>query len=989
MAALEFRLLGEVAVLHRGRAVDLGYARQRCVLAVLLVDAGRVVPVDALLDRVWADRQPRHARNALSGCVSRLRQVLGASGGEVQLRRAEGGYRLAVDLLSVDLHQFRGLVAQARATPDDEVALDRFEQALSLWRGTPFATVDTPWLCDMRIALNTERLAAVLDRNDLAQRLERHTHLLGELASWADAYPLDERLAGQFVHALYRSGRQADALRHYELIRSALADELGAASSPPLRELHRRILNADRCLAPHSSVTPANTNHPVPRQTSTPALVDYPLSGGTWDGITPTTDRVVNRRDTHAHRVARDVVLHLPDPVSASVRNDLPCDLADFAGHRTELARLTACEPNGTSAMVVHALDGMAGVGKTTLAVRAAHQLVDRYPDAQLFINLHGHTPSQPPVAPMAALYTLLKAIGVPNEEIPDDQDARAARWRAELASRKVLVLLDNAVDAAQVRPLLPGTAQSLALVTSRRRLVDLDATHVMSLDVLDEDDAVALFTGVLGGDRITDDADAVRDVVARCGHLPLAIRIAAARLRARPAWTVRHLADRLCEAHSPLSVLSAGDLSVSAALTLSYEHLDEARQRMFRLLGVHPGPDIDTGAAAALAAVHPTEASRLLESLVDDHLLQELTADRYQLHDLVRQHARTLALTNETDSARRDALRRVIDFYLYTAYRGSRLLDKQHPPINIGTPAAGCVPATHADDTAVMAWFDINHHNILAAQVTAVEAGWDTTVWHLAWTLDNFHYRRGYIHDNIAAWRTGLAATERLGDLAAQARAHRRLGLGHAPLGAHEQDAALHHLKRSLTLSEKIGDHIGHAGAHFVLGFAWTCRGNHQQALPHMTSARNMYRDLGDTKWEIRTLSMIGDCHTHLGHHNQARDYCETALDLCHQHGDVFGQANSLDSLGAIAVSTGQHTEALRRYEQALALWNELDNTYHQASTLAALGDTHRDLAQYEQARQSWHQAIDLYRNQNLEPTAAQIEQRLADLTKTGASAR
>jgi tetratricopeptide (TPR) repeat protein len=311
-------------------------------------------------------------------------------------------------------------------------------------------------------------------------------------------------------------------------------------------------------------------------------------------------------------------------------------------------------------------------------------------------------------------------------------------------------------------------------------------------------------------------------------------------------------------------------------------------------------------------------------------------------------------------------------------------MLDQQHPPIDIGTPATGCVPATLADDATAMAWFDANHHNVHAARATAEDAGWDTAVWQLAWTLDNFHYRRGYLHDNIASWLAGLAATERLGNLDAQARAHRRLGVVYAPLGTQELETALHHLKRSLTLSEKIGDHLGQAGAHFVLGFAETFRDNYRQALRHITDARNMYRDLGNSKWESRALSMMGACHTHLGHHNQASTYCESALKLCRQNNDIYGQADSLEHLGAIAVTTGRPIDALHHYEQALTFWRDVDNTYRQARVLTALGDTHRDLQHHEQARHAWEQAIDLYRSQNLEPATAQIEQRLADLTKS-----
>jgi tetratricopeptide (TPR) repeat protein len=277
------------------------------------------------------------------------------------------------------------------------------------------------------------------------------------------------------------------------------------------------------------------------------------------------------------------------------------------------------------------------------------------------------------------------------------------------------------------------------------------------------------------------------------------------------------------------------------------------------------------------------------------------------------------------------------------------------------------------------MAWFDANHRGVLAAQEAAATAGWDTAVWQLSWTLDNFQYRRGHLHGNIASWQAGLAAAERLNDLAVQARAHRRLGLVYAPLGEQAQETALYHLDRSLTLTEKIGDHLGEAGVHFVLAMAWTLRADHQRALTHVTTARNLYRDLGDTKWESRALSMIGACHTHLGHHDEARDHCRSALDLCRQSGDVYGQADSLENLGTIAAGTGQHTEALRHYGQALTLWHVLDNTYRQAGCLTAAGDAHHALGHNEEACLAWQRAATLYRDQNLEMAAAPLDQRLA----------
>jgi tetratricopeptide (TPR) repeat protein len=399
----------------------------------------------------------------------------------------------------------------------------------------------------------------------------------------------------------------------------------------------------------------------------------------------------------------------------------------------------------------------------------------------------------------------------------------------------------------------------------------------------------------------------------------------------------------------------------------------------MFRLLGLNPGPDIDVPAAAALAAVTPGEAEQLLESLVDDHLLQQPVTGRFRFHDLVRQHAQSTALAEEPESGRSEALRRLVGFHLHTGHRGSRLLDQQHPPIDVGEPPAGCVPAPLRDDAAAMAWFDRNHQCVLAARQAAEDAGWDTCVWQLAWTLDNFHYRRGYLQANITSWLAGLAAAERLHDLAVQARAHRRLGLVYGPFGKPAE--AVHHLHRSLTLAREIGDTLGLAGVHFVLALHWTHEKNDERALEHANSALDQYRALGDPKWEARALSLIGACQSRLGRHAEARGHAEAGLALCRERKDVYGEADALDSLAAIARETGHHGDALGQSRQALTLWRHLDNTYRQAGTLASMGNAHRALDHHDQARDAWQQAIDLYRAHNLHPAADEIEKRSANL--------
>jgi DNA-binding SARP family transcriptional activator/tetratricopeptide (TPR) repeat protein len=943
----EFRVLGPFEVRVRDRPLELGGPRIRTLLALLVANADRVTGMTTMADALWDVDATPGTRRTVRTYMSRVRRALApvaaALGAADLIETRAAGYALRLSPAFLDAREFERLVTAGRtalAAGDPVTASNQLSQALALWRGEAYEDfAGTPALLAETRRLHGLRLGAVEDRVDADLAGGAGEALIAELTALSERHPGHERLWGQLMTALYRAGRQADALDAFTRARAVLVDQFGLDPSPRLTEIHRRVLDND------SRLFPATTG-PTPPSAPPPA----------------------------------DVAERAP---AGAVRNYLPGDVADFAGRESELARLlafrTGVAHTAPTAVVIEAIDGMAGIGKTTLAVHAAHRLTEHYPDGRLFLDLHGHTSGQAPITPPAALDTLLRALGVPAARIPHDPDARAALWRAELAGRSTLVVLDNAADAAQVRPLLPGSGGTLVLITSRRRLVDLEPARILSLDVLPEADAIALFTGIVADDRLTAEPESVRDVVELCGRLPLAIRIAAARLRSRPAWTVGHLADRLRQARRPLAELSAGDRSVAAAFALSYRQLDAARQRMFRLLGLNPGLDIDVPAAAALAAVAPGEAERLLESLVDDHLLQQPVTGRFRFHDLVRQHARNTALAEEPEPGRVAALRRLVGFLLHTGHRGSRLLDQQHPPIDVGEPPDGCAPAPLRDDTAAMTWFDVNHQCVLAARQAAEDAGWDTCVWQLAWTLDNFHYRRGHLQDNITSWLAGLAAAERLHDLAVQARAHRRLGLVYGPFG--KPAAALHHLNRSLTLAREIGDTLGQAGVHFVLALHWTHEKDDERALEHATSTLEQYRALGDPKWEARALSLIGACQSRLGRHEEARGHAEAGLALCRERGDGYGEADALDSLAAIDHETGHHGDALGRFRQALTLWRHLDNTYRQAGTLASMGDAHRALDHHDQARAAWQQAIDLYRARNLHPAADEIEKRSANL--------
>ncbi|WP_188316917.1 AfsR/SARP family transcriptional regulator [Solihabitans fulvus] len=478
-------LLGPVEVGHGQHLLPIGPPMQRAVVALLAVDAGRCVPVDRLIEGLWAERPPAGARGLIQTYVSRLRAALRPVDTTI-LRRA-GGYLLDLPADLVDLHAFRRLVAEGRAAGDHRA----IRAGLRLWRHTPLAGLaPTPLVELIRAGLAEERLAATEEAIDLELRAGRHREVLGELTGLAREHPLREQVLAQLLLALHRCGRQAEALRVYDAARRRRADELGLDPTPPLVELHARILRNDS------------------------AAVD-----GLGEATTATATR------------------HTP--------RQLPYDLPDFTGRVAQLATLTALSKGTARTMVIAVINGMPGVGKTALAVHLAHALTQRFPDGQLFVDLRGRARDRPPATSAAVLATLLRSVGVPAERIPDDPDERSALWRTELAGRRALIVLDDAVDSAQVRPLIPGTPGAMVLVTSRDTLVGLDGAVSLSLGTLTADEARALFVGMVG-DRAMAEPEAVAEVVRLCIHLPLGIRFAAARLRARPHATVAMLADRL-----------------------------------------------------------------------------------------------------------------------------------------------------------------------------------------------------------------------------------------------------------------------------------------------------------------------------------------------------------------------------------------------------------------------------------------------------------
>jgi DNA-binding SARP family transcriptional activator len=853
---VEFRLLGDVAVYVDGQGVDVGHARQRCVLAALLVDANRVVPVATLADRVWAGRNPRSARNALSGYVSRLRQLITATG-EARLVRQPSGYLLTIDPAAVDLHRFRHLVALARSTPDGSEALTTLAEALRLWRGDAFATLDTPWLNGVRDALDAERLAAELDRNDLALDRGRHAGLLPELTARAATDPLDERLAAQLMLALYRNGRQADALHHYDQLRLRLADELGADPCPSVRELHQRILGADPALTPTTGAGGV-----VPRQ--------------------------------------------------------LPAPPAAFTGRAGDIERLHSILPaDEPSTMDIAVVSGTAGVGKTALTLHWAHRVAPRFPDGQLYVNLRGFDPTGSVLGPAEAIRGFLEAFAVPPRSIPARLDTQAALWRSLLAGKRVLVVLDNARDVGQVRPLLPGTPGCSVVVTSRNRLTALVADHgayPLTLDLLDHAEARDLLAARVGAHRIAGEPGAVNEIITRCARLPLALTITAARAATHPAFPLAGLAAELANA-DPLTDLRA-------VFSWSYRTLTPAAARLFRLLGLHVGPGFTAPAAGSLAGLPVADVRPLLTELADAHLVTEHTPGRFAMHDLLYAYAIELNQEHDSGAERHRATNRMLEHYLHTAQEADRLLRPDGKPIRLIPTQGGVTPQHLADHEQAMSWLAAQHPALVEAVRKAESAGVATQV---SWTLATFFERRAHWH----TW----AATD-------------------------GYDDAYAHLRRALNLFEARGDHAGRARTLLALSWLRERQDRVADAMIHAREADEVYRDIGDKLGQARAANMRGWFGALLDDPGAA-ECCRLAVVLHQEVGDRYGEAASWDSLGYAHLRLGEADEALDCYRQALTLHRTVGHRYDEAYVLIHIGEAHAAAGEDHLAADTWQAAL------------------------------
>jgi DNA-binding SARP family transcriptional activator len=930
---LELRLLGPVEILVDGMPAELSRPQLRAVLAVLAVEAGRPVSADTLLDRVWDGAPPKAALGVLYSHITRIRRALESATGNTQqgaLVRQPAGYLLDIDPDHIDLHRFRRLVAEAAETRQAlGERLGLLSEALGLWRGTPLADVRGQWADRIRVAYRQQRLDAAVGWAQTELRVGHGTAVIGAIRELLAEYPLAEPLAATLMRALVAAGRTPEALECYAAIRDHLGEALGTEPGTNLQAAHLALLRGDVNLVQQAEP------HGIP-------------AAGTPEEVTPAPPEPVEPAGSGYPRPAQ-----------------LPLPVRGFTGRQGALDALDELLESGNKAstVVISAISGTAGIGKTAFAVHWAHRVADRFPDGQLYVNLRGFDGSGQAMNPSTAVRRFLGALGVSAEQIPADIDAQAALYRSLLAGRGVLVILDNARDAEQVRPLLPGSPAALTLVTSRNQLTSLvaaEAAHPLTLDLMSVAEARALLERRLGRDRVAAEPAAVEQIIVRCARLPLALTIAAARAQ-QSGFPLTVLAGELTDVHRRLDALDAGDpaTQVRAVFSWSYSALNPPAARLFRLLGLHPGPDISVAAAASLAGLPVPTLRLLLAELTRAGLLSEQVAGRYAFHDLLAVYAAELSRATEPDGERRAATIRLLDHYTHTAHTADRLLNPARDPIPLplAEPAPGTSPEQPDGDRAALDWLAVEHPVLLAALRLATDTGLDSHAWQLVWTLDTFLHWRGHWHERANAWLTAVAAAGQLADPVAAAHAHRDLGRAYNRLRRHDETQI--HLGRALELFTEADDRIGQAHTHRALASLCERQNEPRQALHHDEQALALFHAAGHRQGQADALNSVGWDHCLLGDYQQALTRCQQALALHRQTGDRWGEATSWDSLGYAHHHLAHHTEAADCYQHALALVHDLGDRYFEADTLTRLGETHRAASNTDAARDAWQRAL------------------------------
>ncbi|WP_034262724.1 AfsR/SARP family transcriptional regulator [Actinospica robiniae] len=875
---MRFDVLGPLQVhADDGSIVEVRGAMRRALLAALLLNAGSVVSADRLSDCLWGDRLVGSSATPLYNQVTRLRQSLGAAG--ERIKAVPPGYLIQLGPGELDAQEFERLCSAGRKAlteSDWDAAASQCAAALALWRGEPLADVPNaalyePWLLrlgQLRLQAREWRITADLNRG-------LHEELVPELSNLVREFPLRESLHESLMLALARSSRQAEALAAYQDARRVLVSELGLEPGASLQQLHQRILSGDV------------------------AVVASPAPAASAASTTSAS--------------------------SDKAPNQLPADVRTFTGRGLEIDRLLAEADEarqGTEAgmVVISAIDGMAGIGKTALAIHAAHRLGEWFPDGQLFVDLRGFTPDQDPMTAEEALGYLLRSLDVAPRQIPRDLGERAAYYRSRLAGTKTLILLDNAANSAQVRPLLPGAPGCLVLITSRAVLSGLDDAYLLSLDALPDQDAIALLHKVAGPGRLPEGDPAIAELIALCGNMPLAIRIAAASLRHPRAPKIAELVAQLRDGAGRLERLRDDERNLSALFDASYTSLEAGEQHMFRSLALVPGPDVDVYAAANLAETDLPAARRVLASLLDQNLLTQHATDRYRMHDLLRSYANGLE-GSELTAQREAARERLLDYYLCAAEAADRHFDQARAERDSSGPAAGQIPVM-SDRADARAWMQTEQANLVAA--LGIAAATDP--------------------------RRAIALTKRMGQFL----------LLHGPW---TQAAALH--RKAADLASGLGEREEEAGALFRLARIMNVSGQLPVATELCEQALDGYREVGALEGQANVLCELGRIKHVGGELSAAAELIETAVAVFRDTENLHGEAAALIELGRVRQVVGQAEASVGLLERALQLWRRTGYRLGEANTLIDLSYALMVTGGFGQAEEYARQAQALYQGE------------------------
>jgi DNA-binding SARP family transcriptional activator len=957
---MRFRLLGPLEIRSGEDWKGIGAPKWRSVLAALLIHAGQIVPVDVLINEVWGDAPPAKAGNLVSIYVLRLRRLLADTDSTLLVTRAPG-YLLRLAPGDTDVQVFEALVREggrAYAAGEPDRAAAQLAEALVLWRGSPLADVPATTLVDTEAGRLTE---LHLDAAELRIQAElacgSHAQVIPELRRLLADNPLRENLWLLLMQALDGAGRHAEALDAYGQARNVFADELGVDPGIELRQFYARLLAQDDELTRDADAPGSISAGTVTASAGPPGPVPAPAEA------------------------------RIPQSVPAPAQ--LPTDVADFTGREDQVKHLSDLLASGAldddlGVVRIALVAGSGGLGKTSLAVHAAHRVKGNFPDGQLYVDLLGATPQ--PLPPADVLARFLRDLGVDGRDIPADDDERAARYRTVLAGRRVLVVLDNARDAAQVRPLLPGTASCAVLVTTRSRMPDLASTRLVDLNVLDDDEALALFAKVVGDERAAAEPEATAELLLACAGLPLAIRICAARLATRSGWSIRAMASRLRDEHHRLDELRVGDMAVRASFEVSFASLPAADQPdgiapadAFRLLGLWQGPSISSLAAAALFGTPEYLAQDALEALVDAHLLGSTSSDRYKFHDLLRVYSSERAVADLSAPVRDTAVGQLLGWYMRTADAAASAVLPHRYNSPLQADPADPLPLSFAGAEDALAWYDSERVNVVAATRQASSSGLHEIAWRLPAPLFIVFNSRHNWADCIATHRIALDSARQAGNRQGEAWILNNLGDALVRIG---DSKGIGHLEQALAIRHEIGDRAGEAQAANNLADAYEHLERWDEVVDLLRRALSLTQEIGDRYGEGVALANLGAALSELKQTDEAID----ALSQAHR---VFTEVGYLDGtgyagyiLGQCYLSLGRDGEALGSLRQSLDSHQAAGNRNRQAVTLRLLASVQARNGQAQQARESWTRAAAIYDDLGDSTQAAEVraEQAKAD---------